>query len=169
MKKPYSYLLSFLLGGLMTMLSWSVKPVESAPTAALGIDPQCLQCTVLVAKVKLSHYNPGNFNATYPQLNCWNYSETHKYCLSPVWIGVPWESVWGFGAACPAEWAVGTWVAVPGVGQFICLDHGGDITCKDGICNVDIMGPGGYAWDGKTFDANLLVPQSFLYRWSDKD
>jgi 3D (Asp-Asp-Asp) domain-containing protein len=151
---------------------------SSIPTAAATASPtatqqpiqpgsaQCLDCTPLAARVKLSHYNPTVYNPAYPQLNCWEFSEEHNYCLSPTWIGVPWESGWGLFAACPAAWGVGTWVDIPEVGVYICMDHGGDITCDNstGVCKVDLLGPGGAAWDGLEYDVTLWVPKSYLIR-----
>lgn len=173
--KPYLFLqlLVLIIYGLgrqpeQAAASPAAQPTPTAlPGLGLAGQQQCWGCTSLPARVTLSHYNPNEYNPLYPQQQCWGYSEQHKYCLSPTWIGVPWESVYGFGAACPAEWAIGTWVNVPGVGAFICMDHGGDITCKDGVCRVDILGPGG-AWDQKTYDVTLLVPRSFLIRYSEK-
>lgn len=147
------------------------------PSLAAGADSlgwagqqQCWNCTPFTAKVILHHYNPTEFNEDYPQLNCWDYSKKHKYCLSPVWIGIPWEAVWGIAAACPATWAVGTWVDIPGVGMFICMDQGQDITCNsEDVCMVDLLGPGGGWWDGKEFTVTLWVPQSFLIRYSERN
>lgn len=131
---------------------------------------QCWNCSPFSARVKLSHYNPQRFDPDFPRLNCWNFSEKFDYCLSPTWIGVPWDSVWGIGAACPSEWATGTWVEIPAVGSFICFDHGEDIRCDydSKICRVDLLGPGGEDWDNQEFDATLWVPTSYLLRSQDK-
>lgn len=122
---------------------------------------QCFNCSPFSARVKLTHYDPQR-----GKINCWKYSDKFKYCISPTWIGVPWDAVWGFGAACDASWVIGTWIEIPGVGSFICMDHGSEITCdqKTGVCNVDLLGPGGADWDGKTVDVTLWVPTSYLLR-----
>lgn len=80
--------------------------------------------------------------------------------MSPTSSLVPWESVWGFAAACPMEWPIGTWVDIPDVGMFICLDRGDLIYCQAdmSLCEVDLLGPGGAEWDGKEFDVTLWVP-----------
>ena len=72
--------------------------------------------------------------------------------------GLAWEEFYGFTAACPVEWGFGTWVEVPEVGTFICLDTGSAVTCDpaDGVCVVDVLGPGG-PWDQHIFDATLWV------------
>ncbi len=148
--------------------STSTPTLEAAPTrTGLGWagQVQCHNCTPFSARIRLSHYDPTRYSPEYPQLNCWDYSEEHSYCLSPTWIGVPWEAAWGWGAACPAIWAVGTWLEIPGVGMFVCLDQGGEITCDEqNLCRVDLMGPGGEEWDGKEFEVTLWVPPSFLIR-----
>lgn len=114
---------------------------------------RCYNCAPFTVKVFLHHYNPmeGDFN-------CFTWSEEFQYCMSPTSSWFPWESVWGFGAACPIEWPHGTWVIIPEVGAFICFDHGDLIYCQDGTCNVDLLGPGGQAWDGKEFEATIWVP-----------
>ncbi len=149
----------------------TAEPTSTSTPQAIGFgwpgEIQCHNCTPFTATVRLSHYDPTKYNPDYPKLNCWDYSTEHKYCVSPTWIGVPWEAAWGWGAACPAEWAIGTWMEIPGVGYFICIDHGGDIVCNaDNICKVDLLGPGGMDWEGKTIPITLWVPQSFLIRLS---
>lgn len=159
---------SFFAGVVMALLGGVLlQPVQAAPIDAVDqIEAQCFECTVLPAKVKLSHYNPNLYDQMRPQLNCWDYSEEHRWCLSPVWIGVPWESGFGFFAACPDTWAIGTWVRIPDVGSYLCMDHGYDVKCDDkGICNVDVLRSGSSWWDGKMFDASLMVPRSFLLRY----
>lgn len=130
---------------------------------------QCWNCSPFSVRVKLSSYNPQNFDPEYPRLNCWEFSEKFDYCLSPTWIGVPWDAVWGIGAACAGDWAIGSWVEIPEVGSFICFDHGEGISCDEkGLCRVDLLGPGGADWDGKEFDATLWVPTSYLLRIQGK-
>lgn len=169
----------------MTRTPWPTAVVTKTPTAVAPVitntaaaplklgwpgQVQCLNCTPFSARVSLSHYDPTDYNPAYPQLNCWNYSQAHRYCLSPTWIGVPWEAAWGWGAACPPTWAVGTWIEIPTIGYFICIDQGGEIVCdEENICRVDLMGPGGEPWDGKTFDVTLWVPPSFLMRLAGEE
>lgn len=156
--KRYIQLYVFLVLALLVLAS----PVE-AETQKFGIPEQigCYNCTPFSAKVKVSNYDPNR-----GPINCWDYDEKIEYCKSPTWIGVPWEAVWAFGAACPADWPIGTWVDIDTVGYFICFDHGDAIVCKDGICNVDILGPSD-VWNGKEFDATLWVPRSYLIRLSE--
>ena len=143
----------------------------AAPQPVVGLgwagQVQCYNCSPLKIKVRLSHYNPNQFDLMYPQLNCWNYDEAHKYCLSPTWIGVPWETGWGLFSACSVDWPVGAWVEVPGAITTICMDHGADVVCQDGICQVDVLGPGGAEWDGKVFEATLWVPKSWMIRFTE--
>ena len=116
---------------------------------------ECWNCAPFTAKARLTHYNPMKGD-----INCWDWSEEDQYCYSPTILGVPWKSVWGIAAACPMEWKLGTWVVLPdGQGAYICLDRGDQVICKDdGVCAVDILGPGGASWDGQTVDVALWVP-----------
>lgn len=117
---------------------------------------QCWNCSPFNAHIRLTHYNPQK-----GEINCWDWSDEFDYCMSPTFIGVPWEAVWGFGAACPVEWPIGTWIDIEGVGAFICFDRGDQVTCdhETGICAVDLLGPGGAEWDGQEFeDVVLWVP-----------
>ena len=97
-----------------------------------------------------------DYDPEYPKLNCFDYHD--GYCWSPTASGIPWKAVWGIAAACPLDWPYGTWVDIDLVGRFICLDRGGEIKCNEGVCNVDILGPGGAPWVGGEFDATLWVP-----------
>ncbi len=115
---------------------------------------QCWDCNPFQARVRLTNYDP---NAG--PINCWDFDEELSYCMSDTASGIPWESVYGFSAACPIEWPYGTWVDVKDVGQFICLDRGNLVVCDDQqLCAVDILGPSGAWWNGKTFEATLWVP-----------
>ncbi len=157
--------------GLAEAQSTAVTPIPVAPGITFGLagEIQCFNCAPMSAKVRLSHYVPNE-----GPLNCFDFEEKNSYCYSPTSSMIPWKSVWGFGAACPGEWKFGTWVNIPNVGAFICLDHGDSIVCDtetitvlapdggtqqrdDYICNVDILGPGG-SWDKQLFDATLWVP-----------
>ena len=73
---------------------------------------------------------------------------------------IPTDTVYGIAAACPPEWKIGTWVVLPdNQGAYICLDRGDQVKCaENGVCAVDILGPGGAAWDGKTMAVSLWVP-----------
>lgn len=144
------------LAALLTALV-VVHPAD-ADRVPFGITQECWNCTPFTAKVKLSHYEPMRGD-----VNCWQFED--GYCKSYTFSGVPWESAWGFGAACPVEYPIGTWVMVEGVGSFVCLDRGGSVVCdkETGICNVDILGPGGW-WDQGIFEVTLWVPRSVLLR-----
>lgn len=129
------------------------------PSTAIGIlglpnAVECWNCAPFTAVAHISHYNPP---AGGP--NCYDFDLDNSYCYSPTFIGVHWKAVWGLGAACPVEWKIGTWVVIPDVGAFICLDRGGGIICDPDtkVCNVDILGPSG-PWDGKTLTVSLWVP-----------
>ncbi len=116
---------------------------------------QCYDCAPFTVNVRLTNYDPNQGD-----INCWEYSEDFNWCMSETYSGIPWESVYGLAAACPAEWMIGTWVDIPGVGAFICLDHGGAIVCdyENNVCNVDLLGAAREEWNGKTFTATLWVP-----------
>lgn len=132
-------------------------PVQAAGGMVFGWpgEIQCHNCSPFSAHVILHHYDP-----TQGDFNCFEWSEEFQYCMSPTSSWIPWESVWGFGAACPQEWPFGTWVDIPGVGAFVCFDHGDLIYCEPDMstCTVDLLGPGGEAWDGQEFDVTLWVP-----------
>lgn len=141
------------------------SPTVTAPpavvTGAGGIqfgwpgEVQCHNCSPFQAHIRLHHYNPNDGD-----INCFEWSDEFQYCMSPTSSFVPWESVWGIAAACPMEWPIGTWVDIPDVGMFICLDRGDLIYCQPdmSLCEVDLLGPGGAEWDGKEFDVTLWVP-----------
>ncbi|MEA4910183.1 MAG: hypothetical protein VB089_21355 [Anaerolineaceae bacterium] len=112
----------------------------------------CLDCKEYSVKVRLTHYDPNEGSH-----NCWDYDESTGLCMSNMQSDLPWQAFWGVAAACPVEWPHGTWVMVPDVGNFICLDRGGIIGCSSDTCDVDILGNTG-SWDGKIFDAQILVP-----------
>jgi hypothetical protein len=150
----------------------TTAPISARQTSAGGIplgwdgQIQCYDCTPFSVHIRVSHYNPMVYDQNIRRLNCWDYSEKFEYCLSPTWIGVPWDGLWGLAAACPADWAIGSWVEIPGIGAFICFDHGERINCDSDfkLCRVDLLGPGGESWDGQEFNATLWVPKSYLLR-----
>jgi hypothetical protein len=115
---------------------------------------QCWNCAPFAAKVHLSNYDP-----MAGPINCWDYDKDKQYCYSPTKLGIAWKAVWGFGAACPKEWKMGTWIQIPNVGTFICFDRGSSIVCdpQSMVCNVDILGPSG-PWNGSDVDVTLWVP-----------
>lgn len=135
-----------------------VKPQPAInPSTAVGLlglagHVECFNCTPFSQMIHLSHYDPMS-----GALNCWDYDEKMKYCFSPTQPGIRWKGLWGIAAACPVTWPFGTWVVIPDVGAFICLDRGGAIVCTTEICNVDVLGPSG-PWDGKNVVATLWVP-----------
>ena len=140
-------------------VSWYMTPtaVVGAGNKSFGWQGQigCYDCTPFNQRIKLTHYNPQKGD-----INCWKWDEEFQWCMSETFSGIPWESVWGFGAACPPEWPIGTWVEIPTVGSFVCFDRGDMVLCdfEKGLCQVDLLGPGGAEWDGKEFDAVLWVP-----------
>jgi len=116
---------------------------------------QCYNCSPFTSHIQVHHYDPN-----LGDMNCFLWDEDFDYCMSATASMIPWESVWGFAAACPREWSIGTWLDIPGVGAFICFDRGDLIYCTDDgrLCTVDLLGPGGAEWDGKEFDITLWVP-----------
>lgn len=139
---------------------WQLTPtaVIDAHGKAVGLQGQigCYDCSPFKARVRLSNYDPNKGGS-----NCWDFSDKFQWCMSDMRSGLPWESFYGLAAACPFDWPYGTWVEIPGVGSFICLDRGGSIICdyESGICNVDILAPyvpGGL--NGAVIDVTLWVP-----------
>jgi hypothetical protein len=148
----------------------SVDPIPPAPSVrpqpalnpSTAVGPlgwagrvECWNCAPFTATARVTHYDP-----MLGDINCWDWDEEQKYCYSPTFIGVHWKAVYGLAAACPVEWKIGTWVVLPeGQGAYICLDRGDQVTCgENGVCAVDILGPGGAAWDGQTMTVSLWVP-----------
>lgn len=137
---------------------WPTMPPVMNPltgSGQLGLTSQvrCYDCVPSTVRVKLSNYEP----LTGPD-SCWDYEESNGYCYSPTFPGVVWQGVWGLTAACPFEWRLGTWVEIPGVLTVICMDRGGRINCEDGICRVDVLGPGGAYWNQQEYDAIIWAP-----------
>lgn len=114
----------------------------------------CWGCYQTSARIYLTYYTPQAGG-----INCWDYRD--NYCQSTTASGIPWESVYGFSAACPIDWKFGTWVVIPDLNlAVICLDRGGAIKCNErGICNVDLLSDY-YPGAGYEYDAILLVPYS---------
>lgn len=137
-----------------------VRPLPAInPSTVVGLlgltnQVECWNCAPFEQQIKVSHYNP-----MAGPINCWDYDPKNSYCYSPTQPGIRWKGLWGLGAACPVDWPFGTWVVIPQVGAFICLDRGGSIVCdpETKICNVDILGPTG-PWDGTIVKATLWVP-----------
>lgn len=114
----------------------------------------CWNCYQTTARIYLTYYTPQAGG-----INCWDYS--NDYCNSTTASGIPWESVYGFSAACPIDWKFGTWVIIPEIGiAIICLDRGGAIRCNEqGVCNVDVLSDY-IPQAGYEYDAILLIPGS---------
>lgn len=144
----------------MSTVTGTPQPFPTAIYAAGGLqfgltgEVQCWNCAPFTAKVHLSNYDP-----MAGPINCWDYDKAKQYCYSPTKLGIAWKAVWGFGAACPMEWKMGTWIEIPKVGTFICFDRGSSIVCDPDskVCNVDILGPSG-PWNGSDVDVTLWVP-----------
>ncbi len=136
-------------------LTPAANPVTAVGELGWPGEVQCWNCAPFTAQVHLSHYDP----MSGPE-SCWDYDQEQRYCYSPTKPGLAWKGLWGIAAACPPEWPYGTWVVVPEAGAYICLDRGGLITCDPDtqVCNVDVLGPGGAAWDGRIYTATLWVP-----------
>lgn len=135
-----------------------LDPIEVTSGITLGWtgEVECWNCSPFAARVRLSHYSPWQGGP-----NCWLWSEEFNFCMSDMRWGAPWPAFVGLAAACDEGWLQGTWVNVPELGlAVICMDTGGAVKChpQEGYCNVDILGPGGAAWDGQLYDAVLWVP-----------
>lgn len=150
--------------GLLLILSpGSVEskpgPIPIAGGVSFGIagEMQCKNCRQLkpTLPVRLTNYDPHKGD-----INCFDFDEDLNYCMSHTASLIPWESVWGLSAACPQEWPIGTWVVIPEVSSFICMDRGGMVTCDDelGYCSVDILGPfESEWWNGYRFDVDKVL------------
>ncbi len=127
----------------------------SGQTFGLPGEVQCWNCTPFSVVVSVTNYDPME-----GPINCFDYDEEKDYCYSPTSSLIHWKAVWGFGAACPMEWPIGTWVEIPNVGYFICFDRGGSIQCDPDtkVCAVDLLGPGDAWWNGETMPATIWVP-----------
>lgn len=124
-------------------------------------DIQCVNCAPLPVQVQVSTYDPRA-----GEINCWDYRD--GYCWSPTWFGLPWEVAWGWSAACPVEWPVGSWLEIPDLGTFVCLDHGEAIVCKQDpagrTCLVDLL-TAPTPLNGRRVTATLWVP---LKHWTER-
>jgi hypothetical protein len=131
------------------------NPVTAVGSLGLSGGVECWNCAPFRARIRVTNYDP-----MLGDINCWDYDNEQKYCYSPMQPGIHWKSFYGLAAACPMEYKLGTWVTIPEVGTFICMDRGNLVICDDntGICNIDILGPGGLWWNGKIFDVTLWVP-----------
>lgn len=135
-------------------------PGVTAQAGRFGIEGaiRCVGCTPFDYMARITNYDPA-----LGDLNCLDYKD--GYCWSATASLIPWEVATGWSAACPEEWPIGSWVDIPDVGVFICLDHGGAIVCKDNICAVDILGPGGMIWNGSIKRVTVWVP---VAHWQHK-
>lgn len=131
-----------------------IDPVDVVKGIRLGMNGaiECWQCTPFSVRVRLTNYTP---QAGGP--SCWDWSKDFNYCMSETRSGLAWEEFYGLAAACDEGWPFGAWLQVEEVGTFICLDTGSDVKCTDGVCVVDVLGPGGAWWNQKEFDATLWV------------
>lgn len=133
------------------------RPSGEIPVLGLAGEVRCWNCAPFSVRVHLTNYDPMSGD-----INCFDYDEEKQYCYSPTASRIHWKSFYGFGAACPAEWPYGSWIEIAGVGAFLCIDRGDLVYCQgptgDLLCNVDILGPGGYWWNGGDFTATLWVP-----------
>lgn len=116
----------------------------------------CGNCDGYSVQIRYTHYWPPEGGT-----NCWDWNEATQYCDSPTFSGIPWESAEGWGAACPYDWGIGTWVEVPYWGSVMCLDRG-DMVCVQGsdgwLCEVDILAPSIGAIDGQILNSEVYIP-----------
>lgn len=144
------------------------NPGATTQTTVLGnfglVDTiECWNCTPVRYKARLTNYDP-----LAGKINCWDWDAENKYCWSSTSSGLPWEVAWGWSAACPMEWPLGSWVEIPNVGVFVCLDRGDMVKCEAGICAVDILGPGGLFWNGAVTNVTLWIPAGhWQHKWEN--
>jgi len=116
----------------------------------------CGNCDGYSVKIKYTHYYPPEGG-----INCWDWNEDTQYCDSPTYSGIPWESALYWGAACPYDWGIGTWIEVPYWGSVMCIDRG-SMECvlgTDGwLCHVDILAPSIGVIDGQVIESEVYIP-----------
>lgn len=111
----------------------------------------CLDCSTYDVQVRITHYWPPD-----GEINCWDYNEETGWCDSALFSGLRWENYINIAAACPLDWPLGTWVEIPGVGTYNCLDRG-TMVCFEGVCEVDILAPDLGIFDGNIYDARVYI------------
>jgi hypothetical protein len=129
--------------------------IDTSPRIQPGAD-YCPFCETYGVNVKYTHYWPLEGG-----INCWDYNEATNWCDSPTFSGIPWETAVGWGAACPYDWPIGTWVDVPYYGAVQCIDRG-SMTCEyhqDGsvTCHVDILAPSIGEIDGQVLYSQVHI------------
>ncbi len=116
----------------------------------------CGNCQGYSVRIRYTHYYP-----PLGGMNCWNWNDETQYCDSPTYSGIPWESGMYWGAACPYDWGIGTWIEVPYWGSVMCIDRG-DMVCiqdADGwLCEVDILAPSIGKIDGQVLQSVVFIP-----------
>lgn len=117
----------------------------------------CFDCEGYSVEIRYTHYWPNDGGT-----NCWIYNELTGWCESETASEIPWESAVNWGAACPYDWGVGTWIEVPYWGTVMCVDRG-DMVCvqtQDGwLCEVDILAPSIGAIDGQILLSEVHIPR----------
>lgn len=141
-------------------------PTAAAPTLMplVGIDLQdwmlsglpsagkyCLDCQQYPVQVRITHYWPLNGD-----MNCFDFNEQTGWCDSALFSGLRWENFINLAAACPKDWPIGSWVEIPGIGAYNCLDRG-SMVCFEGVCEVDILSPDLGIYDGQLFNATVYI------------
>lgn len=117
----------------------------------------CGTCQGYTINIRYTHY--------YPPLggeNCWLWNEETQYCDSPTYSGIPWESALYWGAACPYDWGIGTWIEVPYWGSVMCIDRGSMVcvqTADGWLCDVDILAPSIGNIDGQVLQSVVFIPE----------
>ncbi len=116
----------------------------------------CGDCDGYSVQIKYTHYWPPEGGT-----NCWLWNEVTQTCDSPTYSGIPWQSAIGWGAACPYDWGIGTWIEVPYWGSVMCVDRGA-MACVQGsegwICEVDILAENIGAIDGQILESEVYIP-----------
>ncbi len=111
----------------------------------------CLDCQQYQVQVRITHYWPLDGD-----MNCYDYNDQTGWCDSALFSGLRWENFINLAAACPKDWPIGSWVEIPGIGAYNCLDRG-TMVCFEGVCEVDILSPDLGPYDGYVFDANVYI------------
>lgn len=91
----------------------------------------CTECFPHDIVLNIRSYNPKLLG-----MNCW--LEKNGVCVSPMYSGIDWRYGWGWAAACPFEFPLGT-IIYNELGSFVCMDRGGEINCKSGTCVIDLL------------------------------
>ncbi|MFC1936775.1 hypothetical protein ACFLYP_03820 [Chloroflexota bacterium] len=142
-----------------------VPAVEQIPLYSPGQQTgaqNCPFCTAYRVKIRFTNYWPlyGRIDPEQANLNCYDWNEETQWCDSPTFSGIPWETAIGWGAACPFDWPIGTWIQVPNYGAVQCVDRGSMVciqTQEGTLCEVDILAEEIGAINGQILEALVYI------------